>query len=174
MSISTFKSKMKGGGARANLFEVEVNFPAFAGGANETEKGLFMAKSTQLPSSTLGTIEVPFRGRVLPIAGDRTFAEWTVTFINDTDFGLRDAFERWSNGIEEHESGNGLTNPEDYMMTAKAFQLNKAEERIKEYEFVDIFPTEVGTIEVASDSTDTIEEFTVTFRYVFWKSNTTS
>lgn len=174
MNITDFKSRLRGGGARANRFEVEVVFPTFAGGTEETDKGLFLAKSTSLPASTIGVVEVPFQGRILPIAGDRTFAEWTVTFLNDTDFALRDAFERWSNGINSHEGNTGSVNPEDYMKDISVYQLNNASERIKEYKFRDLFPTEVGNIELGMDSNDAIEEFTVTFRYIDWVSNTTS
>lgn len=174
MSISQFKSKLKGGGARPNLFEVELNFPAFAGGAGETDSGLFLCKSASLPPMTLGVIEVPFQGRMLPVPGDRTFQEWTVTFINTTDFKLRDAFERWQNGINGLESNAGFDDLSEFMMDQSAFQLNKNKDRIKEYQLQDAWPTEVGPIELSMDSTDTIEEFTVTFRYLQWASNTTS
>jgi len=173
-SISEFKAKLKGGGARSNLFEVEINFPTYAGGSNETEAGLFLAKSASLPSMTVGVIEVPYQGRMFPMAGDRTFVEWTVTFINDTDFLLRDAFEKWSNAINGNESNEGFSNPVDYMRDIGIFQLDKEKKRVKEYLLQDGWPTEVGQIDVSMDSTDTIEEFTVTFRYLQWSSDTTS
>lgn len=174
MSVSDFKARLKGGGSRANLFELELSFPAYAGGSTEVDLGMYLTKSSQLPASNLGKIEVPFQGRMLPLAGDRTFEEWTCTFLNDTGFELRDAFERWSNGINEHISNKGLTNPEDYMVELKVHQLNKSKERIKTYTFRNAFPTIVGEIEVSMDSSDTIEEFPVTFAYSEWESNTTS
>lgn len=174
MSISDFKAKLKGGGARPNLFQVEMNFPAFAGGSSETESGLFLAKSANLPPMTLGVIDVPYQGRQLPVPGDRTFQEWTVTFINDTSFQLRDAFERWQNGVNGLESNEGMDDLSDFMSDISVFQLNKKKDRIKEYQLQDAWPTEVGQIELSMDSTDTIEEFVVTFRYIQWSSNTTS
>src|SRR5690625_3835059 len=104
MSISSFKAALKGGGARSNRFEVIIDFPAFAGGSDEIRKTAFLCSSAQLPGSTLGQIEQPFRGRVLKLAGDRTFDDWEVTFVNDTDFALRDAFERWHNAINGYNS----------------------------------------------------------------------
>lgn len=174
MSISDFKNRLKGGGARPNLFEVEINFPPYAGGASETDSGLYLAKSAALPAMTVGVIDVPFQGRQLPVSGDRTFQEWTVTFLNDTSFALRDAFERWQNGVNSVETNIGLDELSDFMSDIAVFQLNKNKDRIKEYQLQDAWPTEVGQIELSMDSTDTIEEFTVTFRYVQWASNTTS
>lgn len=174
MSISQFKAKLKGGGARANLFEVELNFPTFAGGGSETESGLYLAKSTQLPPMEVGVIDVNFQGRILPIPGDRTFPEWTVTFYNTSAFELRNAFERWNNSVNTLESNIGLVNPDDYMSDVGVYQLNKAKDRIKAYNLQDAWPSNVGPIELSMDSVNTIEEFTVTFRYVQWSSDTTS
>lgn len=174
MSISDLKAQLKGGGARANLFEVELSFPSFAGGSKEIEAGMYLTKSAQLPSSELGTIEVPFQGRTFKLAGDRVFNEWTCSFLNDSDFTLKNAFERWSNAINEHESNKGLSNPEDYMVSLKVYQLDRQKKRIKEYEFRNAYPSTVGEIEVSMDSSDTIEEFSVTFQYTEWVSDTTS
>lgn len=173
-SISEFKTRMKAGGARANLFEVEIFFPAFAGGANETDQGLFQARSTSLPPSTLGVIELPFQGRVLPLPGDRTFEEWTCTFINDATFELRDAFEKWSNGINGIESNTGITNPDEYMSDIVIHQLDREGNQIKSYKLQDSWPLSVGPIEVSMDNADTIETFDVSIRYINWSSNTSS
>lgn len=172
LSVDDFKAQLKGGGARANLFRCTINFPGYAGG--NAEQTSFMIKAAQLPGSTINQIDVPFRGRVLKVAGDRTFPEWTVTVINDTDFGVRDAFEAWMNGINAHAANTGLTNPTDYQVDMFVEQLDKDESVIKRYDFRGAFPTEVAPIELANDNNDAIEEFTVTMMYQYWESNTTN
>lgn len=174
MRVSDFKRNLTGGGARTNLFEVEIEFPAFAGGENETRKGTFLIKTATLPPSTLGVTEVGFRGRQLKLAGDRTFEEWSVSIWNDTSFDLKNAFERWSNGINQHEANIGIENPEDYMTFATAHQLDRNGNRIKTYLLRDLWPSNVGPIQVSSDDQNTIEEFEVTLQYSEWYSDTTS
>ena len=100
-NITEFRSRLTGGGARANLFEIEIAFPDDLGIDFNlvTDKVPFLVKAAEIPASNLGNIPVPYRGRVLPVAGDRTFDPWTVTVINDTDFQIRDAMEKWSNSI---------------------------------------------------------------------------
>lgn len=115
LGVDDFKSKLRGGGARPNLFKTTLNFPAYAGG--NVELTSFLCKSAQLPQSQMAPLLVPFRGREMKIAGDRTFEDWTVTIINDTDFDVRDAFERWMNGINAHQSNTGLINPVDFKQT---------------------------------------------------------
>lgn len=173
MNISQFKAALKGGGARANLFEVELVFPAFAGGATETRLARFLVKAAQLPPSTIGVIEQPFQGRVCKIPGDRTFPEWTVTVVNDTGFEIRDALERWSNAINSHAGNEAAANLEDIYSTAAIHQLDRQSKRVKTYNFRDLWPSEVAAIDVAQDSNNQIEEFTVTFAYNDWVSNTT-
>lgn len=174
MKVSDFKRNLSGGGARTNLYEVEIEFPAYAGGQAETRKGTFLIKAATLPPSVLGVIEVGFRGRKLKIAGDRTFEEWSITVMNDTSFDLRDAFERWSNGINQHEANVGFENPDDYMTFATVYQLNRKGERIKGYLLRDVWPSNVGMIQLNQDDSDTIEEFEVSLQYSEWVSNTTS
>lgn len=164
-SISQFKAALRGGGARSNRFEVLVDFPAFAGGADEIRKTAFLCSSAQLPGSTLGVIEHPFRGRVLKLAGDRTFDEWEVTFVNDTDFALRDALERWHNGINGFNSNTGFNAPNDYFSTVTVYQLDNADRRIKEYTLLMAWPTVIAPIEVGQEQNNQIEIFSVTFAY---------
>jgi len=172
LGIDDFKSKLRGGGARANLFKATINFPAYAGGDVETTS--FLCKAAQLPASSVGVIPVPFRGRELKIAGDRTFAEWTPTIINDTDFNVRNAMERWMNGINEHSANTGLVNPVDYQADLLVDQLDKDGDILKRYAFRGCFPTEVGAIELSYETVNALEEFTVTFQVQYWESNTTS
>jgi hypothetical protein len=171
-TVDDFKSKLIGGGARANLFKATLTFPAYASG--DSELAQFMCKAAQLPGSTIGQIDIPFRGRQLKIAGDRVFENWTVTIINDSGMEVRDAFERWSNGINEHVANGGLTNPADYMTDMAIDQLDKAGSTTKTYTIRSAYPVNISPIDVSNDSADTIEEFTVEFAYQYWESNTTS
>ena len=186
-TISAFKSKLAGGAARPNLFEVEIpSFPAFVAGDwdNETrEKFSFMAKAAALPASNVAQIEIPFRGRVLKVAGDRTFDVWTVTIINDEDFKIRTAMEEWMNMLSKLDNATGATNPTEYMVDAYVHQLGRGIEAnsrghggnatdykapLRTYRFYDIFPTNVGQIDLSYESTDTPEEFTVDFQVQYW------
>jgi hypothetical protein len=119
-------------------------------------------------------IDVPFRGRQLKVAGDRTFEPWTVTIINDTDFTVRNSMERWSNGINAHSANTGLTNPVDYQADLIVEQLDRDESVIKTYNFRGCFPINISAIDLAYETVDTIEEFTVEFQIQYWESNTTS
>ena len=167
-TISDFKGKLTGGGARANLFEVVLNWPALLAPDNEVRnKARFMVKGANLPASNVAQIEVPFRGRVLKIAGDRTFDSWTVTVINDTDFSIRSAMENWMNGINRVSDNTGLTNPSDYQASAFVHQLDRDGSVLRSYRFNGVFPTQVAPIELSYDAQG-IQEFTVEFQVQYW------
>ena len=184
-SIVDFKQKLTGGGARSNLFEVEIEYPieiAVDTSANgPKEFGKFMIKAAEIPASNLGNIPVPFRGRVLPIAGDRTFDPWTVTIINDTNFRLRDVMERWSDGINDIQTAQGTVDPETYQTKATVLQLSRGTSTdgkitsdknipiLRTYDFVGIYPNVVSSIPLDHGATDQIEEFQVTFNYLYWE-----
>jgi hypothetical protein len=172
LSVDDFKAKLKGGGARPNLFKATINFPAYANG--DVEITSFMCEAAQLPGSTMGIITVPFRGRQLKIAGDRTFEVWTPTIINDTDFRVRDAMERWMNGINAHSANTGLTAPIDYEADLVVEQLDRDETVLKTYTFRGCFPTAISPIDLAYGTNDEIERFSVEFQVQYWESNTTS
>ena len=141
LGVDDFKSKIRGGGARPNLFKATVNFPTYAAG--DVELTSFMCKGAQLPASVTNVIDVPFRGRQLKVAGDRTFEPWTVTIINDTDFAVRDSMERWLNGINNHKANAGLTNPVDYQADLIVDQLDRDGNEIKTYNFRGAFPVNI-------------------------------
>ena len=174
-TISQFKSQLIGGGARPNLFEVELTtLPA--GIAWPADNFRYMCKAAQLPASVIANIDIPFRGRIFKVAGDRTIELWSITIINDEDFRIRKAMEEWVDLIAKLENNLGATDPSAYMVNAKVFQLgrgstpsskNNAGDRnavLREYEFIDIFPTSVSSIDLSYDSSDTIEEFVVDFQ----------
>lgn len=168
LGVDDFKAQLRGGGARPNLFEVQLGFPAYAGG--NVNLSSFLCKAAQLPASVMGNIPVGFRGRQLQVAGDRTFDPWTVTIINDTDFQIRESMEKWMNGINEHRNNTGRTNPTDYQADLNVFQLDKDGSRLYGYKFFGTFPTNISAIDLAYDNNDTIEEFTVEFQIQYWMS----
>ena len=172
LGVDDFKSKLRGGGARPNLFKATINFPAYAGG--DVELTSFLCKSAALPQSSTPAFAVPFRGRELKIAGDRVFEDWTISVYNDTNFSIRDSFERWLNGINAHSANTGLTNPVDYQADLIVEQLDRDESVIKRYNFRGAFPTSVGAITLDYETVNQIELFDVTFAYQYWESNTTS
>ena len=172
LGVDDFKAKLKGGGARPNLFQVTINYPALTGGDRDLTS--FMCKTAALPASTTGVIPVAFRGRQLQIAGDRTFEPWAVTIINDTGMEVRNAMERWMNIINEHSANTGVTNPLLYQQDLKVEQLDKDGSVLKTYNFRGCFPTNISAIDLSYDNVDTIEEFSVEFQIQYWESNTTS
>jgi hypothetical protein len=172
LGVDDFKSKLRGGGARPNLFKATINFPGYANG--DAELTSFLCETAQLPGSSMSSINVPFRGRQLKVAGDRTFDAWTVSIINDTDFAIRNAMERWMNGMNAHSANTGLTSPIAYEADLKVEQLDRSGDVLKQYTFRGAFPSEVSPIDLAYSSNDEIERFQVTFQYQYYDTDTTS
>lgn len=181
-SVSNFTSALAGDGARPNLFQVNMNLPGESG-AVDGRSITFKAKSAQLPGSSLGTVPVYYMGREMKFAGNRTFADWTITIINDEDFFIRNSFERWMNSINSTESNirtaTGLTLSAGsvglpYATEASVTQLGKQGNTLKSYTFVGMFPVDLSPIDLDWGSNDAIEEFTVTFAYQYWNTNTTT
>ena len=187
-NIQSFRDRMIGGGARPNMFEVNIELPSQVAptGANIKEDMRFLVKAAEIPAAVIGNIPVPFRGRVLPVAGDRTFNPWTVTVINDAQFNIRDAMEQWSNLINDLQFDVGDINPADYQTKAEVFQLSRQSQgsggqsagkggeiiqTLRTYNFEGIYPTEVSSIALDYGATDQIEEFQVTFNYLFWTTD---
>ena len=170
-TITDFKSKMAGGGARPNLFEVELVFPDPIAIENDVkEKSRFLVKAALLPASNITPIEVNFRGRILKIAGDRTFDTWTVTVINDVDFSIRSAMEKWMDFINSMEDATGAQDPALYQPDAYVDQLDRDGSTLRSYKFHDIFPTNISAIDLSYETVDTVEEFTVEFQVQWWEA----
>lgn len=168
--ITDFKSKMSGGGARSNLFEVVLSFPESApADTNVLDKSRFLIKSVALPASTVTPLEVAFRGRTLKLAGDRTFESWTITVINDTDFAIRSAFENWVNSINRVSDNTGETDPALYQADAFVYQLDRDGTTLRAYHFYDLFPTNISSIQLAYE-TDAIQELTVEMQVLWWEA----
>ena len=187
-SISQFRSELDGGGLRPNLYEVQLDFPdgVAPNPSQLVNDGKFFCKAAALPAANMGLIEVPFRGRQLKVAGDRTFDTWTVTILNDTDMGLRGAFERWINMLGTSDSGQGRTDPATYQKELYVYQLGRAlpsdsasgsnfkdkkMSSLRGYKFWGCFPTAVSQIDLAFDNNDAISEFTVEFQVQWWESD---
>ena len=183
-NIQSFRDRMIGGGARPNMFEVNIDLPDQIGkDKNRDENMRFMIKAAEIPAANIGNIPVPFRGRVLPVAGDRTFDPWTVTIINDASFDIRRVMEEWSNLINDLQFDIGDINPADYQTSAQVFQLSRQSQgsggastgrkgeiiqTLRTYNFEGIYPNAVSSIPLDYGATDQIEEFQVTFNYLFW------
>ena len=165
-NIDDFKAYLIGGGARANQFRVTITPPPGIAIGLDVRKTSFLVRSSNLPAQTLGEITVPFRGRNIYIAGDRTFDDtWTTTFLNDTDFMVRNAMERWSNGINDLADNTGVVAPADYQTDLTVEQLDRDDTVLKSYIFRSAWPTTIAAIELTSDTADAIEEFEVTWRF---------
>ena len=181
-TITDFKTALSGGGARPNLFEVGITLPtnaATATGGQLPEKFVVLCKAANLPASNVASIDVPFRGRIFKVAGDRTFDTWQITVINDNDFAIRKVMEDWMQHIAQYKDASGTTDPATYMANATVTQLSRSASTItasstsgvadaKQYIFEDIFPTNISAIDLSFDTSDTIEEFTVEFQVNYW------
>ena len=171
-SINDFKANLIGGGARANQFRVTITPPPGIAIGLDVRRTSFMCKGTNLPAQELTPIEVPFRGRKIYIAGDREFAEtWTTTFINDTDFMIRNALERWSNGINDLALNTGVIDPADYQTDLTVEQLDRDDTILKTYIFRSAWPVSITAIELTSEAADALEEFECTWRYQHFEAS---
>ena len=168
--ITDFKSKLTGGGARSNLFEVVISFPSAApADTNVLDKSRFLIKAVALPDSIINPLTVAFRGRTLKLAGDRTFATWTITVLNDTDFIIRSAFENWMNTINRVSDNTGVTDSAEYTADAFVYQLDRDGSTLRAYHFYDLFPTNISAIQL-DYLTDGIQEFTVEMQVLWWEA----
>ena len=185
-TLDTFKSKLLGGGVRPNFFEVELKFPNLGIDDNDvSDRTRFLVKGANLPASIVAPISVPFRGRELKIAGERSFDTWTITVINDSNFVLRDAFEKWMNVINKVSDNAGEVDPTIYQQEAYVHQLGRAPITnpsgvpatsgntvpiLRSYHFHGVFPTNVSPIELSYDQNNVIEEFSVEFQVQWWEA----
>ena len=158
--IDDFKANLIGGGARANQFRVTITPPAGIAIGLDVRRTSFLVTASNMPGSTLGEIAVPFRGRNIYVTGDRPAPEtWTVTFFNDTDFMIRNAMERWHNGINDFANNTGVTTPADYQTDLFVEQLDRDDTILKTYIFRNAFPLTIGTIDLSNAEAGEIETF---------------
>ena len=187
-TIDKFKSQMKGGGARSNLFEVSFGTEAgnftFPWGDSVATDDNMMIKAAGLPASTITEVPVPFRGRTLKVAGERTFDVWTITVINDTDFKWRNIFERWMNYIVKVSDGSGTIDPSAYQTDVTVSQLSRGQytglnnrgtqggqiDVLRTYTIHGCFPTSVSQIDLSYNNENEVEEFTVDLQVQWWEA----
>ena len=182
--ITDFKGQLTGGGARPNLFEVEMAFPGdLSIGSDTLTKSRYLCKTANLPASTVAPIDVPFRGRILKVAGDRTFDPWTITIINDTDFTIRHAYESWANILSKLDNNTGYIDPGSYFADMTIYQLGRDVDGTKKsgntgnvstlrsYKLYGTFPTSVSAIDLSYESSNAIEEFTVELQVQYMEIN---
>ena len=176
-SVTEFIANFQGGGARPNLYNVNLTFPVGVANSETSRKASFTCTTASLPSSNMGIAQVPYMGRMVKIAGDKTFDDWTITIVNDTDFSVRNAFERWTDAINGHVSNisaGGWANPSRYHASALVTQLDRENREIKSYQFNQIFPMQISEIQLGFANNDVVEEFTVTLAVNSWSANTTT
>ncbi len=184
-TIDSFKSSVVSDFARPNLFQVDLSFPSevIANATGLSDLGKFTVRAANLPSSQMGIVEVPFRGRVLKIAGDRTVEPWTITILNDSRFALRNAFEAWVEKIQAANENitqtSGLGDESDatgYFTDMFVHQLSRdasSSEKstiLRSYKFTDVFPSNVSAIDLDFGSNDAVEEFTVELQVQYWQA----
>ena len=171
-AIDDFKANLIGGGARANQYRVTITPPPGIAIGLDVRRSSFLVTASNLPEHTLGEIAIPFRGRQIYIDGDRTFeTAWTTTFMNDTDFMIRNAMERWSNGINDLAEGTGVTAPADYQTDLTVEQLDRDDTVLKSYIFRSAWPTSVTAIDLTSEEAAAIETFDVQWRYQHFEAS---
>ena len=170
--IDDFKANLLGGGARANQFRVTITAPTGIAIGLDVRRTSFLVRGSTLPTLTLGEIAIPFRGRNIYVAGDRpAFDTWSTTFLNDTDFMIRNAMERWSNGINDLADNTGVNDSSDYQTDLTVEQLDRDDTVLKSYIFRNAWPTGIGAITLDTSEAAAIEEFEVTWRYQHFEAS---
>ena len=173
-NINEFKSRLQGGGARANQFKVTLSFPGYAEVGGETSDLSYLCTATSIPGQTLGVATVPFRGRLLNLVGDRTFSPWSITVLNDTNFKIYRAFERWMNAMNNMTDNEGLTNPGNYQVDIVVQHLDRNGATLKTYILRGAFPTTLADIDLSASDNDTVETFTCAFVYQYFETDTST
>ena len=173
-NLDQFRTSLVNGGARPSLFEVELRWPsAVATGALAASYSRFMVQSTAIPASTIGSIDVPYFGRKLKVAGDRTFAPLNVTIMNDENFAIRKAIEEWSDRIAGHSIAasqfRGGSQNGTYTTELALTQFGRQGNRIRTYKFIGAFPTTLSEIALDWNTADAIETYTCEFAYQYWE-----
>jgi len=171
-AIDDFKANLIGGGARANQYRVTITAPTGISIGLDVRRTSFLVTASSLPAMSIAEIAIPFRGRSIYIAGDRSFEEaWTTSFINDTDFMIRNAMERWSNGINDLAAGTGVIAPADYQTDLTVEHLDRDDTVLKSYIFRSAWPISVSTIELTNEAAGAMETFDVTWRYQHFEAS---
>lgn len=165
-NLNQFRTQLKNGGVRPNQFQVRLTFPLYVDEYRRNlEASSFLVNVAELPGQTMGIAPVYYRGREIKLPGDKVFAPFTCTILNDSDMTLRKALEQWMNGIENVESKTGLTNPRSYLAPIEVLQLDRNGNTLRRYKLIDAFPMELSPIGLDFAANDTLSTFSVTFAY---------
>lgn len=167
-TIDSFRTALTGGGARPSQFKVRMTFPKDLANIEATNAGVFLIKAASLPASTVQTIEVPYRGRMTKVAGERVFGNWNVTILNDTDFLIRRALETWSSRMLNHTTTDGLIEPNSYTASMFVDQLGRDDKALRSYQMFNCFPTNIGEVGLNFGDTNSIQEYQVEFSVDYW------
>ena len=174
-AIDDFKANLIGGGARANQFRVTITPPPGIAIGLDVRRASFLVTASQLPASNLGEIPVPFRGRNIYVSGDRPAPDtWTTTFYNDTDFMVRNAMERWHNGINDFANNTGTVNSADYQTDLFVEQLDRDDTILKTYIFRSAYPLTIAAMDLSTAEATEIMTFEVQWRYQHFEPSAVS
>ena len=168
-SITTFKENFRKGGARANQFKVALRFPGSVASGASSAKGEFLCFAATLPGAQIDVAPAQYRGRVVPLAGERQFQPWTISVFNDEDFEIRNSFELWMNTINNVKHNSGVVAPIEYTADLNVMQMNRNDEILKNYKIVDAWPTNMSDIQLDFSANNQVETFQVTFVYSYWE-----
>ena len=165
-NVERFKSALTNGGARPNQFAVQLSFPTYVtGAALAVARAPFLVSVAELPGQTVNPAIVQYRGREVKFVGDRVYAPWTITVLNDAEMSIRTAMEQWMNGMEDYANKFGRLQPSEYQRDMQVFQLDRNGNALKSYNIVNGFPVDLSPVALDFGANDQISSFTVTFQY---------
>ena len=165
-NVERFKSALTNGGARPNQFAVQMSFPTYVAGAQlAVARAPFLISVAELPGQTVNPAIVQYRGREVKFVGDRIYAPFTMTVLNDAEMSIRTALEQWMGGMEDYASKFGRLQPSEYQRDMQVFQLDRNGNALKSYSIVNAFPVDLSPVGLDFGANDQISSFTVTFQY---------
>lgn len=171
-NVERFKSALTNGGARPNQFAVQLSYPTYVGGAAlAVARSPFLVNIAELPGQTVNPAIVQYRGREVKFAGDRIFAPYTITVLNDAEMSIRNAMEQWMNGMEDLAAKFGRLQPSEYQRDLDVFQLDRNGNILKSYKLVNAFPVDLSPVALDFGANDQISQFTVTFQYQHFETS---
>jgi len=164
-NVDNFKAAIADGGARPNQFMFQLSFPTYVNGAEAVSKSPFLVSVAELPGQTVNPAIVQYRGREVKFAGDRVFAPYTITVLNDTGFVIRNALEEWMNGMDDYEFKQGFIVPAEYQADIQVYQLDRNGNMLKQFNMINAFPVDMSPIALDFGANDQVSTFQVTFQY---------
>ena len=165
-NVERFKSALTNGGARPNQFAVQLSFPTYVAAQSiAVARAPFLVNIAELPGQTVNPAIVQYRGREVKFAGDRIFAPYTITVMNDAEMSIRNGMEQWMNGMDDYAEKFGRLQPSEYQRDIDILQLDRNGNILKSYKLVNAFPVDLSPVALDFGANDQISQFTVTFQY---------